>query len=182
MKGQLRRLGISYAWERELATCDRTYYKWNQWLFLKMYERDLAYRQKSKVNWCPSCATVLANEQVVDGECWRCDSTVADRELEQWFLRVTKYSQHLLDGIDELTEWPEKVLTMQQNWIGRSEGALVQFPIVPSTNENDEPSINDVGLPALDIFTTRIDTIFGATFLLLAPEHSYVQHLSLIHI
>ena len=139
MKGQLRRLGISYAWERELATCDRTYYKWNQWLFLKMYERDLAYRQKSKVNWCPSCATVLANEQVVDGECWRCDSTVADRELEQWFLRVTKYSQHLLDGIDELTEWPEKVLTMQQNWSGRSEGALVQFPIVPSTNENDEP-------------------------------------------
>ena len=178
MKGQLRRLGISYAWERELATCDRTYYKWNQWLFLKMYERDLAYRQKSKVNWCPSCATVLANEQVVDGGCWRCDSTVADRELEQWFLRVTKYSQHLLDGIDELTEWPEKVLTMQQNWIGRSEGALVQFPIVPSTNENDEPSINDVGLPALDIFTTRIDTIFGATFLLLAPEHSYVQHIT----
>jgi leucyl-tRNA synthetase len=179
MKGQLQRLGISYAWERELATCDRKYYKWNQWLFLKMHERDLAYRQKSKVNWCPSCATVLANEQVIDGECWRCDSTVVDRELEQWFLRVTEYSQHLLDGIDELTEWPEKVLTMQQNWIGRSEGALVQFSIVPLTHTDDDGASRlEASLSTLDIFTTRIDTIFGATFVLLAPEHPFVKHIT----
>ena len=128
MKGQLQRLGISYAWEREIATCLPDYYHWNQWLFLKMLERDLAYRRRSTVNWCPSCQTVLANEQVVDGACWRCGTRSTTRELEQWFFRITQYADELLDGIDELPEWPEKVLTMQRNWIGRSEGARVTVP------------------------------------------------------
>ncbi len=131
MKGQLQRLGISYAWERELATCLPDYYKWNQWIFLKMLERDLAYRKRSTVNWCPSCQTVLANEQVVDGACWRCGSTVTTRDLEQWFFRITHYSDELLDGMRELERWPEKVLTMQRNWVGRSEGARVKFPLAP---------------------------------------------------
>ena len=183
MKGQLQRLGISYAWERELATCDRDYYRWNQWLFLKMYERDLAFRRRSNVNWCPSCGTVLANEQVIDGECWRCGTTVHERELEQWFLRTTHYSQQLLDGIDGLTAWPEKVLTMQRNWIGRSEGTLVQFPVVPPVSSNtdaDEVDGEATTAPTerLDVFTTRIDTIFGATFVLLAPEHPFVDSIA----
>ena len=183
MKGQLQRLGISYAWEREVATCDRDYYRWNQWLFLKMYERDLAFRRRSNVNWCPSCGTVLANEQVIDGECWRCGTTVQERELEQWFLRTTHYAQQLLDGIDGLTEWPEKVLTMQRNWIGRSEGTLVQFPVVPpvsSTTAADEGDGVATTAPTerLDVFTTRIDTIFGATFVLLAPEHPFVDSIA----
>ena len=181
MKGQLQRLGISYAWERELATCDRDYYRWNQWLFLKMYERDLAFRRRSNVNWCSSCGTVLANEQVLDGECWRCGTTVHERELEQWFLRTTHYAEQLLDGIDGLAEWPEKVLTMQRNWIGRSEGTLVQFPVVPSFSSNSDEG---GGGPTtertdpLDVFTTRIDTIFGATFVLLAPEHPFVDQIA----
>ncbi len=173
MKGQLQRLGISYAWDREFATCDSEYYRWNQWLFLKMYERDLAYRRRSKVNWCPSCQTVLANEQVVDGGCWRCSSVVEERELDQWFLRITHYAQQLLDGIGELDEWPAKVLTMQRNWIGRSDGALVQFEIV-SLSDTNEPIASD----KLDVFTTRIDTIFGATFILLAPEHPFVDRIA----
>ncbi len=127
MKGQLQRLGISYAWEREIATCLPDYYKWNQWIFLKMLERDLAYRKKSSVNWCPSCQTVLANEQVVNGGCWRCGTPVVTRELEQWFFRITHYADELLDGMDQLGEWPDKVLTMQSNWVGRSEGARVRF-------------------------------------------------------
>ena len=179
MKGQLQRLGISYAWERELATCDRDYYRWNQWLFLQMYERDLAYRRRSNVNWCPSCSTVLANEQVIDGECWRCGSTVLERELEQWFLRTTYYAQQLLDGIEGLSEWPEKVLTMQRNWIGRSEGTLVQFPVVP-VSESDGQGANTAteSTDQLDVFTTRIDTIFGAMFVLLAPEHPFVDQIA----
>ncbi|MCA1561564.1 MAG: leucine--tRNA ligase [Acidobacteria bacterium] len=159
MKGQLQRLGISYAWEREIATCRPEYYRWNQWLFLKMLERDLAYRKRSTVNWCPSCQTVLANEQVVDGGCWRCGTPVTIRELEQWFLRITHYADELLEASDRLSGWPDKVLTMQRNWIGRSEGARVKF--------------GDI-----DVFTTRIDTIFGANFILLAPEHSLVQRWS----
>ena len=127
MKGQLQRLGISYAWEREIATCLPDYYRWNQWVFLKMLERDLAYRRRSNVNWCPSCNTVLANEQVIDGKCWRCGTTVTTRELEQWFFRITQYADELLEGADNLAEWPDKVLTMQRNWIGRSEGARVRF-------------------------------------------------------
>ena len=190
MKGQLQRLGISYAWERELATCDRAYYRWNQWLFLKMYERDLAYRRRSRVNWCPSCKTVLANEQVIDGECWRCGTTVLERELEQWFLRITHYADNLLDGIDGLDQWPEKVLTMQRNWIGRSEGTLVQFPVVPvdtsAAGDHDPQGVTAEspsespfeGNDRLDVFTTRIDTIFGATFVLLAPEHPMVDQIA----
>jgi leucyl-tRNA synthetase len=165
MKGQLQRLGISYAWDREIATCLPDYYRWNQWLFVKMLERDLAYRRRSSVNWCPSCQTVLANEQVIDGRCWRCDSLVEVRELEQWFFRITKYADELLEGIDRLREWPEKVLTMQRNWIGRSEGARVRFPLSD-------------GEGRIEVFTTRIDTIYGANFLLLAPEHPLVQEWS----
>ena len=157
MKGQLQRLGISYAWERELATCLPDYYTWNQWVFIKMLERDLAFKRKANVNWCPSCQTVLANEQVVDGACWRCKSVVEQRELEQWFFRITQYADELLQAADaQLKEWPERVLTMQRNWIGRSEGARVRF--------------GDI-----EVFTTRIDTIYGANFILLAPEHALVQ-------
>jgi len=166
MKGQLQRLGISYAWEREIATCLPDYYHWNQWIFLRMFERGLAYRRRSTVNWCPSCQTVLANEQVIEGLCWRCSSAVDARALEQWFLRITAYADQLLDGIDRLTEWPEKVLTMQRNWIGRSEGARVQFRLT-----------GDVAVP-IEVFTTRLDTIYGATFLLLAPEHPLVDEIA----
>jgi leucyl-tRNA synthetase len=162
MKGQLQRLGISYAWERELATCDPEYYKWNQWLFIRMFERNLAYRRRSSVNWCPSCQTVLANEQVVDGGCWRCGTPVETRELEQWFFRITAYADELLQATEGLEQWPEKVLTMQRNWIGRSEGARVRFAL------DGEPGT------AIEVFTTRIDTIYGATFVLLGPEHPLV--------
>ena len=166
MKGQLQRLGISYAWERELATCDAEYYKWNQWLFIRMFEKGLAYRRKSSVNWCPVDNTVLANEQVVDGGCWRCGTPVETRDLEQWFFRITAYADELLDATSALTQWPEKVLTMQRNWIGRSEGARVKFAL-----EGDPET-------AIEVFTTRIDTIFGATFVLLGPEHPLVQSLA----
>ncbi len=169
MKGQLQRLGISYAWEREIATCLPEYYKFNQWIFLKMFERGLAYRKRSTVNWCPSCGTVLANEQVVDGACWRCGTTVETRDLEQWFFRITAYADQLLDGLATLTAWPEKVVLMQRNWIGRSEGARIGFPVVPAGGGT--PSAND----HIEVFTTRIDTIYGATFVLLAPEHAIVN-------
>lgn len=162
MKGQLERLGISYAWGREIATCQPEYYKFNQWIFLKMFERGLAYRRRSTVNWCPSCQTVLANEQVIDGACWRCGSTVEQRELEQWFFRITAYADDLLASLDTLTEWPEKVVVMQRNWIGRSEGARLSFPVAGTDR-------------GVEIFTTRIDTIYGATFVLLAPEHPMVD-------
>jgi leucyl-tRNA synthetase len=170
MKGQLERLGISYAWEREVATCLPDYYKWNQWLFLRMFERDLAYRRRSTVNWCSSCQTVLANEQVVEGGCWRCHTLVTHRELEQWFLRITHYADELLSAIDGLEDWPEKVLTMQRNWIGRSEGARVRFPLVDPTGLGASADI--------EVFTTRLDTIFGATFVLLAPEHDLLERLA----
>jgi leucyl-tRNA synthetase len=167
MKGQLQRLGISYAWDREIATCAPDYYHWNQWLFLRMYERGLAYRRKSTVNWCESCQTVLANEQVVDGGCWRCGTIVTTRELEQWFFRITAYADELLEGLAGLDAWPDKVLTMQRNWIGRSEGARLRFPIV----EADDTS----GARAVEVFTTRADTVFGATFVTLGPEHPLVE-------
>jgi leucyl-tRNA synthetase len=166
MKGQLQRLGISYAWERELATCDTEYYKWNQWLFIRMFEKGLAYRRKSSVNWCPVDNTVLANEQVVDGGCWRCGAVVETRDLEQWFFRITAYADELLQATTQLTQWPEKVLTMQRNWIGRSEGARVQFAL-----EGDPET-------RIEVFTTRIDTIFGATFVVLGPEHPLVKTLA----
>src|SRR5688572_8382894 len=166
MKGQLQRLGISYAWDRELATCDPEYYKWNQWLFIRMFEKGLAYRRRSSVNWCPSCNTVLANEQVVDGGCWRCGTVVETRDLEQWFFRITAYADELLDATAGLTKWPEKVLTMQRNWIGRSEGAKVRFVL-----EGDPAT-------TIEVFTTRIDTIFGANSVLLGPEHPLVHELA----
>ncbi len=171
MKGQLQRIGISYAWEREIATCLPEYYRWNQWLFLKMLERDLAYRKRSNVNWCPSCNTVLANEQVVDGACWRCGTAVTTRELEQWVLRITHYADELLESAADLPGWPDKVLTMQRNWIGRSEGARVRFPLAEGSTGFDEVPPGS----AIEVFTTRIDTIYGATFVLLAPEHPLVQ-------
>ena len=162
MKGQLQRLGISYAWAREIATCLPEYYTFNQWIFLKMFERGLAYRKRSTVNWCPSCNTVLANEQVIEGACWRCGSVVVARDLEQWFFRITQYADELLEGLETLTDWPEKVVVMQRNWIGRSEGARVKFPVAKSDTH-------------IEVFTTRIDTIYGATFVLLAPEHAMVD-------
>ena len=172
MKGQLQRLGISYAWSREFATCEPTYYKWNQWLFIKMYERGLAYRRRSSVNWCPSCQTVLANEQVVDGGCWRCGTPVTTRDLEQWFFKITHYADDLLKGIDQLGQWPEKVLTMQKNWIGRSEGTRVTFPVLAG----EGAAVSD----SIEVFTTRIDTIFGATCVFLAPEHEMVDKFAIL--
>jgi leucyl-tRNA synthetase len=163
MKGQLQRLGISYAWGREIATCLPEYYKFNQWIFLKMFERGLAYRRRSTVNWCPVDNTVLANEQVVDGACWRCGSIVEQRSLEQWFFKITAYADELLAGLETLSEWPEKVVVMQRNWIGRSEGARLKFPV------SGAPGVT------IEVFTTRIDTIYGATFVLLAPEHALVD-------
>ena len=168
MKAQMKRLGFAYDWSREVTTCLPDYYKWNQWFFLKLYERGLAYRKKSKVNWCPKCATVLANEQVVNGGyCWRHEDTLVEqRELEQWFLRTTKYSDELLSDLDRLPGWPEKVRTMQRNWIGRSEGALVDFRLDYS------------GGDVITVFTTRVDTIYGATSVQLAPEHPITQELA----
>ncbi len=166
MKAQMKRLGFAYDWDREVTTCFPEYYRWNQWFFLKLYEKGLAYRKKSKVNWCPDCATVLANEQVVHGCCWRHETTpVEQRELEQWFLRITTYADELLRDIDRLEGWPEKVRTMQRNWIGRSEGALVEFKL-----EGDTGPAGD----KITVFTTRIDTIFGATSIQVAPEHPIV--------
>src|SRR5262245_6971749 len=165
MKGQLQRLGISYAWHREIATCLPEYYKFNQWIFLKMLERGLAYRKRSTVNWCPVDQTVLANEQVLEGGvCWRCGNVVEQRDLEQWFFRITAYADELLKGLETLTDWPEKVVVMQRNWIGRSDGARIRFPLAADPNRR-----------SVEIFTTRIDTIYGATFVLLAPEHALVD-------
>ena len=164
MRRQLERLGLSYDWSRELATCDRRYYRWEQHFFLEMLARDLAYRKRSQVNWCGSCGTVLANEQVVDGRCWRCDSVVEQRDLEQWFLRITAYADELLRDLDRLHGWPERVLTMQRNWIGRSVGAEIRFEL------DGRPG-------AIDVFTTRPDTLFGATFVSLAPGHPLAAEL-----
>jgi leucyl-tRNA synthetase len=158
MRGQLKTLGLSYDWEREIATCDLDYYKWEQRIFLEMYDKGLAYKKVSAVNWCPTCETVLANEQVEDGCCWRCDSLVQQKELEQWSFRITAYAQELLDDTYKLTGWPERVLTMQRNWIGRSTGCEIEFPV-------------EGGMTRIKVFTTRQDTLFGATFMSLAAEH-----------
>ena len=163
MKRQLQRLGFSYPWSREIATCDASYYRWNQWIFLRMLERGIAYRAKAPVNWCPSCLTVLANEQAEGGICWRCKNPVEQRDMEQWFLRITAYQDQLLDDMAQLAAWPERVLVQQKNWIGKSHGAEVDFPV-----EGAEP---------IRVFTTRIDTICGATFMVLAPEHPMVDGL-----
>jgi leucyl-tRNA synthetase len=167
MKVQMKRLGFAYDWSREVTTCLPDYYRWNQWFFLKLYEKGLAYRKKSKVNWCPQCCTVLANEQVVGGMCWRHEDTpVEQRELEQWFLRITKYADELLRDLEKLPGWPEKVRIMQQNWIGRSEGTLVDFDL--------GGTIGPAG-STITVFTTRVDTIYGATSVQLAPEHPIVR-------
>ncbi|MGH7837434.1 MAG: class I tRNA ligase family protein, partial [Candidatus Binataceae bacterium] len=163
----LRRFGFSYDWRREISTCEPEYYRWNQWFFLRMLERDLAYRKRSKVNWCPQCQTVLANEQVVDGCCWRHETTPVEvKEIEQWFLRITKYSDELLDDMAELhAGWPERVLVMQQNWIGKSRGARVKFPVAKMEGAS------------IEVFTTRIDTIYGASAVLLSPGHPLLPKL-----
>jgi leucyl-tRNA synthetase len=157
----LRRFGFSYDWRREISSCDPEYYRWNQWFFLRMLEKGIAFRKKSKVNWCPACSTVLANEQVIDGYCWRHETTLVEiRELEQWFLRITQYSDQLLDDMKELEDgWPERVLSMQRNWIGKSRGARVRFNVA---------QIEDL---AIEVFTTRIDTIYGDTALVLSAGH-----------
>ena len=205
MKQQFERLGMGFDWATEVTTCLPDYYRWNQWFFLRMYERGLAYRKKSKVNWCPECATVLANEQVIDGRCWRHEDTIVElRDLVQWFLRITAYADELLQGLDKLDGWPEKVRTMQRNWIGRSEGTEVDFFLeeIEGTGSREQGTeeqgseirdqgsdldnlIVDIGLRGLDdgssdsrkrirVFTTRVDTIFGATSVQLAPQHALV--------
>ncbi|MCK4944554.1 MAG: leucine--tRNA ligase [Candidatus Aminicenantes bacterium] len=164
MKAQLKKLGFSYDWTRELATCMPEYYKWNQYIFIKMFEKDLAYKKKAEVNWCPSCKTVLANEQVIVSKCWRCDSLVESKELDQWFLKIVDYADELLQSHDQLQNWPTKVLLMQKNWIGKSEGAGFSF------------EVEGTGL-RIEIFTTRLDTIFGSTFVALSVQHPLVKEL-----
>ena len=166
MRNQLRSIGTVYDWGREIICCLPEFYRWNQWFFLKLHEKGLAYRAKAPVVWCPSCQTVLANEQVVNGECERCDTPITRRDLEQWFLRITAYADQLLD-FSGLLDWPEKILTMQRNWVGRSEGVEIGFEIPHS----------DLGEQEIRTFTTRIDTIFGVTFMVLAPEHPLVEKL-----
>jgi leucyl-tRNA synthetase len=165
LKEGLQRLGYSYDWKRELATCSPDYYRWTQWFFLKFYEKELAYKEKAWANWCPSCRTVLANEQVINGQCERCESMVEQKALSQWFFRITDYAERLLQDMDKLSGWPESVLTMQRNWIGRSEGCEVVFSIAETGQD-------------IPIFTTRPDTLWGVTFFLLAPEHPLVHELT----
>ncbi|ADL12124.1 leucine--tRNA ligase [Acetohalobium arabaticum] len=165
MKKQLKSLGLSYDWNREVATCHPDYYKWTQWLFLQLYKEDLAYKQESAVNWCPGCETVLANEQVVNGGCERCDTEVEEKNLAQWFFKITEYADELLEDHELLDDWPDRVKTMQQNWIGRSEGVEIKFPIDGLDEE-------------LEVFTTRPDTVYGATYMVLAPEHPLVEELT----
>ncbi|MDD2335421.1 MAG: leucine--tRNA ligase [Geobacteraceae bacterium] len=166
MRSQLKKLGFSYDWDREIATCHVDYYRWEQLIFLKMYEKGLAYKKNSFVNWCPKCETVLANEQVEDGICWRCDSEVVQKELDQWFLRITDYAEELLDYTNKLPGWPERVLTMQRNWIGKSSGCEVDFAL-------------ESGAGSVRVFTTRQDTLYGATFMSLAPEHPLALELAI---
>ena len=165
MRGQLKKMGLSYDWGRELATCDVEYYRWEQKIFLEMFAKGLAYKKTSFVNWCPNCETVLANEQVEDGACWRCDSEVKQKELDQWFFRITDYAEELLEWTGRLPGWPERVLVMQRNWIGKSFGCEIDFP-------------REDGNGAIRVFTTRQDTVFGATFMSLAPEHPLAQQLT----
>jgi len=164
MKAQQKRLGTSYDWQREVTTCNPDYYRWTEWMFLLMYKRGLAYKKKAPVNWCPSCQTVLANEQVIDGECWRCGTPVAKKDLEQWFFKITDYAERLLEDLSLLGGWPERVRVMQENWIGKSVGATVTFPL-PGHKEG------------ITVFTTRQDTLYGVTFMVLAPEHPLVMEL-----
>ncbi len=164
MEDELRKMGFSYDWEREVSTCDSSYYKWNQWIFLKMFEQGLAYKKSSSVNWCPGCATTLANEEVIDAGCWRCHIKVEQKDLEQWYLKITDYKERLLEDLKQLKDWPERVLSMQANWIGRSQGTEIYFKLKCSGK-------------VIPVFTTRQDTIFGATYIVLAPEHPLVKEL-----
>jgi len=164
MRIELKKMGFSYDWDRELSTCDKEYYRWNQWIFLKMFERGLAYKKASAVNWCPSCETTLANEEVINGECWRCKSKVVQKDLEQWYLKITEYCEPLLEDLKKLPGWPQRVITMQENWIGKSFGVEIYF----KTKKTQE---------TIPVFTTRPDTIFGATYVVLAPEHPLVKKL-----
>ncbi|HTC22129.1 MAG TPA: leucine--tRNA ligase, partial [bacterium] len=164
MKGQFYDWGMGYDWDKEVVSCLPDYYRWTQWIFLRLYEKGLAYRKKAYVNWCPTDMTVLANEQVVDGQCERCGTIVEQKDLEQWFFKITDYAERLLNDIDRLDHWPERVKTMQRNWIGRSEGAEVQFQVEGKSG-------------TITVFTTRPDTLFGATYMVLAPEHPLVMPL-----
>lgn len=167
IRTQLQRLGFSIDWETEISTADPEYYRWTQWIFLRFLEAGLAERREAAVNWCPTDQTVLANEQVVDGRCERCSAPVELRQLPQWFLRITDYAQALLDEMELIEDWPERVLTMQRNWIGRSEGLLVRFALDASTTPKGECE--------LEVFTTRPDTLFGAKFMAIAPDHPLVK-------
>ena len=164
MKRQQQELGLSYDWDREVATCKEDYYRWTQWLFQQFYKKGISLQKEAKVNWCEHCHTVLANEQVIDGLCWRCDNKVEKKDLKQWFLKITDYADRLLNDLDKLDHWPERVKTMQKNWIGRSEGAQFAFEI-PEINKN------------IEVYTTRVDTIYGVSYIVLAPEHPYVEEL-----
>ena len=168
-KASFKRMGFSYDWDRTVVACDPEYYRWGQWIFLQMYKRGLVERRNSPVNWCPNCKTVLANEQVTEGECWRCHGAVEKRDLTQWYYKITDYAQELLDDLDQLKGWPEPVKQMQANWIGRSEGAEVDFELVPAEGKDDGQTIT--------VFTTRPDTLFGCSFFLLAPESPLVHDL-----
>ena len=168
-KASFKRMGFSYDWDRTVVACDPEYYRWGQWIFLQMYKRGLVERRNSPVNWCPNCKTVLANEQVTEGECWRCHGAVEKRDLTQWYYKITDYAQELLDDLDQLEGWPEPVKQMQANWIGRSEGAEVDFELIPSEGKDDGQTIT--------VFTTRPDTLFGCSFFLLAPESPLVHDL-----
>lgn len=165
MHDELVKMGFSYDYDREISTCDAEYYKWNQWIFIKMFERGLAYKKASPVNWCPSCVTTLANEEVIDGACWRCKSEVTQRDLEQWYLKITQYAGPLLEDLKKLNDWPVRVRSMQENWIGKSYGVEIYFKVKDSAD-------------AITVFTTRPDTIFGATYVVLAPEHPLVKKLA----
>ncbi|MHB1190944.1 MAG: leucine--tRNA ligase, partial [Armatimonadota bacterium] len=165
MKQQFAKLGISFDWSREVITCLPEYYKWNQWFFLKFLEMGLAYKKLAPANWCPKCETVLANEEAESGECWRCGSAVTRKDIDQWFFRITEYADRLLDDIDLLENWPERVRTMQKNWIGRSEGVVIDFKVAETGD-------------ALPVFTTRQDTVYGVTYLVMAPEHPMVAKLT----
>ncbi|MBU4224105.1 class I tRNA ligase family protein, partial [Patescibacteria group bacterium] len=174
MSKQIESMGNMFDWSREIITADPNYYKWTQWIFLQLYKNGLAYKKKAPANWCPKCHTVLANEQVVDGKCERCDVIVVQRDIEQWLFRITKYADKLLEGLDGL-DWPEKTKLMQKNWIGKSEGTLIQFPISNFQFPNKSQNPNDQNF--LEVFTTRIDTILGCTYCVIAPEHEIISNL-----
>ncbi|MBR3259045.1 MAG: leucine--tRNA ligase, partial [Eggerthellaceae bacterium] len=173
-RASFARMGFSYDWSRRVIACDPEYYRWGQWIFLQFWKRGLVERRNSPVNWCPGCGTVLANEQVIEGTCWRCHSEVEKRDLTQWYFKITDYAQELLDDLDQLTGWPERVKQQQANWIGRSEGAEVTFTLCDAEgNAPENPTADDL----LTVFTTRADTLFGCTFFLLAPESTILKGL-----